>query len=125
MDEVRVQQFYNDIIGAIDATTDGKGEAHFALKFTALISTDIMTRLSRAQNVFMDEILKYNKQEQIDISDLRNSLLERGISFSKEELEGLFESLKFPNNQSDKVSNLEVYANAHLFKLDKAQRSKH
>lgn len=125
MDEVRVQQFYNDIIGAIDATTDGKGEAHFALKFTALISTDIMTRLSRAQNVFMDEILKYNKQEQIDISDLRNSLLERGISFSKEELEGLFESLKFPSNLSDKVSNLEVYANAHLFKLDKAQRSKH
>lgn len=56
---------------------------------------------------------------------MRNSLLERGISFTKQELEGLFESLKFPNNQTDKVSTLEVYANAHLFKLDKAQRSKH
>ena len=53
------------------------------------------------------------------MSDLRNSLLERGISFSKQEIEHLFESLKFPNNKSDKVSNLEVYANAHLFKLDK------
>ena len=61
MDEPKIQAFYNDIMGAIDATTEGKDEAHFALKFTALISTDIMTRLSRAQNVFMDEILKYNK----------------------------------------------------------------
>jgi len=29
----------------------------------------------------MNNILKFNKQEQIDISDLRNSLLERGIHF--------------------------------------------
>jgi hypothetical protein len=49
------------MIESIDAQTDGKSEAHFAMKFTALISTDVMTRLSRAQNVFMDEILKYNK----------------------------------------------------------------
>ena len=56
---------------------------------------------------------------------MRNSLLERGISFTKQELESLFDSLKFPNNKSEKVSNLEVYANAHLFKLDKAQRRKH
>ena len=48
MDEGRVEKFYDDIIGAIDATTEGKSEAHFALKFTALISTDIVTRLSCA-----------------------------------------------------------------------------
>ena len=53
---------------------------------------------------------------------MRNSLIERGIRFSQKELENLFESLKFPGNNSDKVSNLEVYANAHLFKLDKDQR---
>ena len=49
------------MIESSDAQTDGKSEAHFAMKFTALISTDIMTRLSRAQNVYMDSILKYNK----------------------------------------------------------------
>jgi hypothetical protein len=53
---------------------------------------------------------------------LRNSLLERGINFTQKELQGLFDSLKFPENNSDKVSNLEVYANAHLFKLDKVER---
>lgn len=61
MDVPRISQFYNDMIESIDAQTYGKDEAHFALKFTALISTDIMTRLSRAQNVYMDSILKYNK----------------------------------------------------------------
>lgn len=98
MDEARISQFYNDMFESIDAQTEGKSEAHFALKFTALISTDIMTRLSRAQNVYMDSILKYNKQEMIDISDLRNSLLERGINFTQKELQGLFDSLKFPGN---------------------------
>lgn len=63
MNEARISQFYSDMLESIDAQTEGKSEAHFALKFTALISTDVMTRLSRAQNVFMDEILKYNKQE--------------------------------------------------------------
>jgi len=46
-----------------------------------------MTRLSRAQQVFMNDILKFDKQEPIDISDLRNSLLERGIQFRQEELD--------------------------------------
>jgi len=46
----------------------------------------------------MNDILKYDKSEKIDISDLRNSLLERGINFSETELTTLFESLKFENN---------------------------
>jgi hypothetical protein len=35
----------------------------------------------------------------------------------------LFESLKFENNDTDKVSRLEIYANAHLFKLDPEARA--
>lgn len=49
---------------------------------------------------------------------MRNSLLERGIYFSDAELQDLFDSLKFESNKSDSVSRLEIYANAHLFKLD-------
>lgn len=55
---------------------------------------------------------------------MRNSLIERGITFKDQDLQSLFDSLKFPDNKSDVVSNLEVYANAHLFKLDKAERRK-
>lgn len=71
----------------------------------------------------MEDILKFNKQESIDISDLRNSLLERGIHFNEQELESHFNSLKFPGNTSDKVSRLEVYANAHLFRLDNSKKT--
>lgn len=75
----KMLDLFEHMITAIHAQTEGKQEGHFALKLTALISTDIMTRMSRAQQVFMNDILKFNKQESIDISDLRNSLLERGI----------------------------------------------
>lgn len=35
----------------------------------------------------------------------------------------LFESLKFESNNSDSVSRLELYANAHLFKIDQEARA--
>jgi phenylalanyl-tRNA synthetase beta subunit len=71
----------------------------------------------------MEDILKFNKQDKIDISDLRNSCLDRGIQFTEEELQELFNSLKFSVNESNEVSRLEVYANAHLFQLDASKRS--
>ena len=54
---------------------------------------------------------------------MRNSLLERGIHFEEQELQNHFNSLKFPNNNTDKVSRLEVYANAHLFRLDNSKKT--
>lgn len=78
-DDGKIQKFFEHMLESIHAQTEGKEEGHFALKLTALISTDIMTRMSRAQKVYMNDILKFNKQETIDMSDLRNSLLERGI----------------------------------------------
>jgi len=62
----------------------------------------------------MNDILKFDKQEPIDISDLRNSLLERGIQFRQEELDELFRSLQFEHNETEQLSRLEIYANAHL-----------
>jgi len=44
-------------------------------------------------------------------------LLERGILLSDEELQSLFDMLKFKDNQSENLSKLEIYANAHLFQL--------
>lgn len=122
-DEARVSGFFEHLLESLHAQTEGKQEGHFALKLTALISTDIMTRMSRAQQVYMNDILKFNKQETIDISDLRNSLLERGIQFTDQELHDHFNALKFPDNVSDTVSRLEIYANAHLFRLDEPKRT--
>lgn len=73
----------------------------------------------------MNDILKYNKQEVIDMSDLRNSLIERGVAFTDQELNAFFNSLKFDHNTSENVSRLEIYANAHLFRLDVEKRAQH
>jgi hypothetical protein len=82
-DDAKIQEFFEHLLQSLHAQTDGKEEGHFALKLTALISTDIMTRMSRGQQMYMNDILKFNKQENIDITDLRNSLLERGIQFEE------------------------------------------
>jgi hypothetical protein len=71
----------------------------------------------------MNNILKFDKQETIDMSDLRNSLIERGIHFDKEEIEHLFNSLKFSDNNTGVISRLEIYANAHLFRIDNSLRT--
>jgi len=122
-DDAYVQKVYEHMYESIHAQTEGKTEGHFALKLTGLISTDVMTRLSRAQQVFMNNILKFDKQETIDMKDFRNSLLERGIHFEKEEIEQLFNSLKFKDNETEVLSRLEIYAHAHLFSLKKDART--
>jgi hypothetical protein len=118
MDPVLIKKFHAGMLETISGVTSGKDSGHIALKFTALISLDVMTRLSSAQKVYMDDILKFNQKRDIDVNDLKNSLQEIGISFDQNELNSLFDSLKFESNKTDKVSNLEIYANAHLFILD-------
>ena len=86
MDDKYVQGVFEHMMESIHAQTEGKEEGHFALKLTGLISTDVMTCMSNAQQVYMNNILKFNKQESIDMSELKNSLLERGINFSEEEI---------------------------------------
>jgi len=71
----------------------------------------------------MNDILKFDTQLEIDISDIKNSLLERGINFTEQELNQFFRSLQFSHNTTDKISRLEIYANAHLFRLNSSLRS--
>lgn len=94
-----------------------------ALKVSAIISTDILTRMSRAQQVFLNDILLFNKKEKITLQDLKQSLLEIGIQFEEQEVQDLFNHFKFNDNQTDTLSRLEIYANAHLFRLDNKLRS--
>lgn len=61
MDYKKIDAFYEYMLKSITANTEGKTEGHFALKFTAIVSLDVMTRLSRAQYTFMNDILKFDK----------------------------------------------------------------
>lgn len=56
-----IDSFFKDMKESIMAQTEGKTEGHFALKFTAIMAIDVMTRWSRAQYTFMNDILKFDK----------------------------------------------------------------
>ena len=78
-----------------------------------------MTRMSEAQATFTKNILKFHEKDFIDMNDMRESLDEHGITLTQEELESLFNYLKFENStDTERISQLERYANAHLFRLD-------
>lgn len=47
-DEAIIQTFFEHLMDSIRAQTQNQSEGHYALKLTALISTDIMTRMSNA-----------------------------------------------------------------------------
>ena len=48
MDEAKIDKIMNDMTESIKEMTNAKGEGHLAIKFTGLLSIDIMTRLSAA-----------------------------------------------------------------------------
>lgn len=81
-----IEKTQKEILEAIEAQTEGKDEGHFAIKLTALISTDIMTRMNEAQLIFANEILGYENNEFMTISDLKASLSENGIECTQDEV---------------------------------------
>lgn len=74
MNDEKVAQFYGQFIDSIKAQTEGRGEGHFAIKLTALVSTDVMTKMNTAQNIFLNDILKFQENGTLDIHQLRSSL---------------------------------------------------
>lgn len=117
-----IQKIHKDLIESIEGLTRNGEEGNFALKLTSIISIDIMTRLSRAQYAFLTEILHFYSKDSITTQDIREAFTEKGIVCSDEEFESFVKTLKFKENNTDEISKMEVYANAHLFRLDKAQR---
>ena len=53
-----LDQFLDFSVESVQAITEGGKEGHFALKLTAYISTDVMEKLSEAQDRFVKEVLQ-------------------------------------------------------------------
>lgn len=69
--------------------------------------------------IFANEILGYEDNQFMTISDLSASLSEHGIKCSPDEVDALFAHIKFARSEHpDKITPVEVYSNAHLFRLD-------
>ena len=89
------------MITSIYAQCNGRPDGHYALKYTAIVTLDIMTRWNKAQDTYLNDILKFNKKEFLSREDLKENLVEMGITFSDDEFQYLFNSLQFDDNHSD------------------------
>ena len=115
MDDAKIQKILKDMMDSIQAITENGQEGHFALKLTALLSIDVMTSLSKAQQIFLEQVLQFEKQEYITAADIKRNLNKMGINFIDQEVDELVNMLKFEDNKTERISTLEIYANAHLF----------
>jgi hypothetical protein len=59
MDHAKIAMYYRDMMECIHQLTENQKEGNFAIKLTAMISIDTMTRLSAAQQTFIKDILKF------------------------------------------------------------------
>ena len=57
MHEPTIQKVYDDLIESIKSLTEGKEEGHLAIKLTSMITIGITTRISKAQGIFLEDIL--------------------------------------------------------------------
>lgn len=81
-----------------------------------------MTRFSKAQDFYKQVILGQDScgSQSINVEQIRLNLKTNGIDFTDEELNALFDRLKFFDNKScEDLSELEIYANGHLLDLYK------
>ncbi|TNV83788.1 hypothetical protein FGO68_gene8537 [Halteria grandinella] len=117
MHEPTIQKVYDDLIDGIKSLTEDNKEGHYAIKLTSMITIGITTRLSKAQGVFLEDILDLWGKEYITAEDIRSGFKKHNISHTEEELSQLAASLKFADNNSDQISRVERYANGHLFPL--------
>lgn len=67
MNETKIQEFYECILESIDAQTRDGREGNFAIKFTGLISMDVLTRLSTSSDTFLYDILALDKMDLVSI----------------------------------------------------------
>jgi len=123
MDKAVIRKVHGDLIESINALTEGKPEGHLAIKLTSMITIDIMTRLSHAQGVFLEDILQLWGPETITKEDIKAKLNQWNITFKEKDIEDLWSRLKFSDNTGDSLSRVERYANGHLLSIFPENRS--
>lgn len=120
--EAKIVDFYEKTLKTIEAQNDGLHEGHVALKLTGLIDTQTMTRLSKAQDVYLYEILSLNEMratgQPLTFAKFQENLLQRGAELTETEQSQLFEFMQSPDSDAQSLSKIEAYARGHLFLLE-------
>lgn len=86
MDEAVIQKVYDDLIDSIKSLTAEGQEGHLAIKLTSMITIGIMTRISKAQGVFLEDILQLWGPEEITKEDIRAGFNRWNIKFTEDDL---------------------------------------
>ena len=88
MNEAIIEKVYNDLMESITALTEGPSkEGHLAIKLTSMISIDIMTRVSRAQEIYLEDILQLWSKEYITANDIKEGLQRHGINATEDQVQ--------------------------------------
>lgn len=83
------------------------------MKFTGLVSVDVMSRWNKAQQIYLYDILELNASPvELSIDQLQQNLVKHGVNLTSEELSVLYDSLKIEGEGS--LNRVDRYANGHL-----------
>jgi hypothetical protein len=112
-----VNDVYEHMMVIIDQlSTEGGEEGHFAVKLSAIVSTDLLRTMSEAQEAFTDSILQFPNREYLSEAELKEGLVKFGVEeYSEADFQDFVSYLKFKDNDTNNITKLEVYANGHLF----------
>jgi len=86
MDDAVIQKVYEDLIDSVKVLTAEGQEGHLAIKLTSMITIGIMTRISKAQGVYLEDILQVWGPEEISKDDIRAGLEKHKIKFTEDDL---------------------------------------
>lgn len=62
--------------------TEGKEEGHLAIKLTSMITIGVMTSLSKAQGIFLEDIMQLWGPEVISAEHIKAGLTKWNISYT-------------------------------------------
>ena len=119
-DEKTLDYFHQISKDTVKKMSEGRSEAHFAVKLTIFVSLEVMQKMSTAQKAFVHDILGLNYSDSHSDVLTREQLVENlanaGITeYSESDLESMIEKLTDSNGE---MTALARYKNGHLFSLE-------
>jgi proline dehydrogenase len=117
-DEKTLDYFHSISMDTVRKMSEGRSEAHFAVKLTIFVSLEVMRAMSTAQKSFVHDILELNYADQnsvLSTEQLVANLAKIGVTdYIVADLNQLVEKLSDTNGQMSAVAR---YKAGHLFDL--------
>lgn len=119
-EESTLDYFYAISKDTVQQMSEGRPEAHFAVKLTAFVSLEVMEKMSGAQKKFVHDVLALDYADRSESSiltreQLVSNLREAGIvDYSESDLNQLVEQL---SDEQGRMTPVSRYLGGHLFNL--------